>query len=277
QIGLMKKIIFFQLPVKSFYMINPKISWRSEEIFPVWDSCFSFDVAFFVKIKRHKKIRVKYQDELGIQKVEVFEDNLSELFQHEIDHLQGIIATDYLTDVKQIIMREEWGKISRFEYRIANINDIEKMKKIIFIHGKNKWNHLPKSEVSNHLEAIKEGKTQALVATDNGEIIGFITFLIGNIFPKYDEEVHGYIAEAVICDNYKEQGIGTKLLKSVKDKILEKGINHIFILRHEENIVSAKMMEKSGFNVLETFYDPTRRTFGSKRTTVCQFVREPLQ
>ena len=33
QIGLMKKIIFFQLPEKSFNMINPKITWRSEEKF----------------------------------------------------------------------------------------------------------------------------------------------------------------------------------------------------------------------------------------------------
>ncbi len=54
QIGYLKKIIYFGLPSESFIMINPKILYKSEETFQVWDSCFSFDVAFFVEIKRHK-------------------------------------------------------------------------------------------------------------------------------------------------------------------------------------------------------------------------------
>ena len=76
----------------------------------MWDSCYSFDVAFFVKIKRHKKIKVEYQDEHGRFISEEFVDDLSELFQHEIDHLDGILATDYLKDNKNIILRDEWEK-----------------------------------------------------------------------------------------------------------------------------------------------------------------------
>lgn len=108
QIGYMKKVIYMQTPQRSFVMVNPKIRWKSEEMFNVWDSCFSFDVAFFVKIERHKSIKVEYQDEKGESKIEEFSDDLSELFQHEIDHLYGILATDHLKDVTQIIMREEW-------------------------------------------------------------------------------------------------------------------------------------------------------------------------
>ena len=110
QIGLMKKIIFFQLPEKSFNMINPKITWRSEEMIYIWDSCFSFEVAFFIEILRHKKIRVEYQDENGKIITEGFSDDLSELVQHEIDHLHGILTTDHIKDVKKIIMRNEWEK-----------------------------------------------------------------------------------------------------------------------------------------------------------------------
>ncbi|MBI4453402.1 peptide deformylase, partial [Candidatus Woesearchaeota archaeon] len=90
QIGYLKKIIFMQTLEKTFYMINPVITWKSNEMFEVWDSCFSFGVYFFVKIKRHKKIIVEYKDENGTFKKEEFEDDLSELFQHEIDHLDGI-------------------------------------------------------------------------------------------------------------------------------------------------------------------------------------------
>jgi peptide deformylase len=108
QIGYSKQIIYYGLPSDPFVMVNPEITWRSEEKFPVWDSCFSLDVAFFVEIMRNKHIKVKYQDEKGKEHIKEFKDDLSELVQHETDHLKGILATDHLTDTKRIIMRQEW-------------------------------------------------------------------------------------------------------------------------------------------------------------------------
>jgi peptide deformylase len=108
QLGHMKKVIFFGIPDDSFTMINPKIIWRSKEKFHVWDSCFSFDVAFFVEIERYRAIEIEYSDQNGNQIVQKFENDLSELVQHETDHLNGILATDHLTDVKKIILRQEW-------------------------------------------------------------------------------------------------------------------------------------------------------------------------
>ena len=110
QIGVLKKIIYWHVNDRSHALVNPEITWRSEETFDVWDSCFSFDAAFFVKTKRNKSIKVKYQDTKGSIKEEKFEDDLSELLQHEIDHLHGILATDHLTNNKDIILREEWEK-----------------------------------------------------------------------------------------------------------------------------------------------------------------------
>ena len=77
----------------------------------LWDSCFSFNVDFFVKVKRHRWITVKYTDESRKQNLRKFKDDLSELFQHEIDHLYGIMATDKMVDEKSIIMRSEWEKL----------------------------------------------------------------------------------------------------------------------------------------------------------------------
>lgn len=110
QIGYLKKVIFANLPEREIVLINPKIKWKSDEKFMVWDSCFSFDIAFFVKISRHKKIELSYQNEEGEEITKTFEGDLAELFQHEIDHLSGILATDHLEDNKNIIMREEWEK-----------------------------------------------------------------------------------------------------------------------------------------------------------------------
>jgi peptide deformylase len=110
QIGHMVDVIFFNLPSRSFIMINPEITWKSQELFEVWDSCFCFDVSFFIKIERYNQIKVKYQDESGNHIIEDFSGDLSELVQHEIDHLYGILATDHLKENKNIIMRDEWEK-----------------------------------------------------------------------------------------------------------------------------------------------------------------------
>lgn len=114
QIGYLRRVIFVNAKSsknpRTMTLINPTIVEKSKEIIEVWDSCYSFDVAFFVRIKRHKRIKVEYMDENGRKIVEEFEDDLSELLQHEIDHLNGILATDHLRSGKDIIMREEWEK-----------------------------------------------------------------------------------------------------------------------------------------------------------------------
>ena len=108
QIGVLKKVVFCNLPERSFALINPKITRDSQETFDVWDSCFSFDVQFFVEVRRFISIEVSYFDENWREKKEVFEGDMSELLQHELDHLEGILATDKLIDPAQIIMRQEW-------------------------------------------------------------------------------------------------------------------------------------------------------------------------
>ena len=110
QIGYMKRVIYMESGGKRIVMINPKVTDRSEERFEVWDSCYSADVAFFGKALRHRNITIEYFDEHQNKKIDQFEDDLSELFQHEIDHLEGILFTDHIID-NQIIMRSEWEKL----------------------------------------------------------------------------------------------------------------------------------------------------------------------
>jgi peptide deformylase len=110
QIGYNIRVVYVQTPVFTGYLINPEIVWRSKEEFELWDSCFSMEVKFFVKINRSKSIKVKYIDEFNEFHNETFRDDMSELLQHEIDHLDGIICSDHLLDPKNIVMRQEWEK-----------------------------------------------------------------------------------------------------------------------------------------------------------------------
>jgi peptide deformylase len=106
QIGVLKRIIYIDMPGFKSGLINPRIVKTSDKKFEVWDSCFSFNVAFFVLVDRHYSVEVEYFDQEGKKHTIEAEDKLSELLQHEIDHLDGILAIDRMKD-KKIVVREE--------------------------------------------------------------------------------------------------------------------------------------------------------------------------
>jgi len=113
QIGILKRIIYMEPPgggEKAIIMINPRITARSPETFMVWDSCYCAGLAFFGHTERHKHITVEYVDEKQNPIAADFHDDLSELFQHEIDHLEGILFTDRTIN-NRIIMRSEYEKL----------------------------------------------------------------------------------------------------------------------------------------------------------------------
>jgi len=106
QIGVLKRIIFIDMSGFKSELINPRILKTSNKTFEVWDSCFSFNVSFFVLVDRYYSIEVEYFDQKGERHTIKAEDKLSELLQHEIDHLDGILAIDRMKDNK-IVMRSE--------------------------------------------------------------------------------------------------------------------------------------------------------------------------
>ncbi|HTT19544.1 MAG TPA: peptide deformylase [Candidatus Sulfotelmatobacter sp.] len=123
QIGVLQRVIFLKLPgEKPWPLINPAIIGGSEDKIVVWDACLSF-LSIFMQVERHREITVRYQtlegDTCEFNAGE--ERNLSELLQHEIDHLDGILAIDRVTDVKTIVTREEFEK----RYRDASPYAVE--------------------------------------------------------------------------------------------------------------------------------------------------------
>src|SRR5208337_2655309 len=112
QLGVLQRVIFLKLPgVEPWPLINPQIIERSEEKNVVWDACLSF-LSIFMQVERHREITVCYQNVRGeaLQFSAGDERNLSELLQHEIDHLDGILAIDRVVDVRTICTREEFEK-----------------------------------------------------------------------------------------------------------------------------------------------------------------------
>jgi peptide deformylase len=93
QVGIGKRIVVMNLGAGPFALINPEITWQSDEEFEVWDDCLSIPDRV-VRVKRRRSISVRYEDEArrGRHWVRLPSD-LSELVQHEVDHLDGILMT----------------------------------------------------------------------------------------------------------------------------------------------------------------------------------------
>lgn len=118
QLGVSLRVIFLRLPGEEPWpLVNPLIKERSAEKIVVWDACLSF-LSIFMQVERHREITVRYQDLRGEwHEIRAGEErNLSELLQHEIDHLDGILAIDRITDIKTMCTREEFEK----RYRAAS-------------------------------------------------------------------------------------------------------------------------------------------------------------
>jgi peptide deformylase len=112
QIGVTQRVIFIHVD-EPIALINPRIVKQSKKLFALWDDCFSFPNVL-VKVKRHHSIEVSYQNELGEKKRLKASGALSELLQHEIDHINGVLAVDRAISSKHITLRSE---LSKFEIR----------------------------------------------------------------------------------------------------------------------------------------------------------------
>jgi peptide deformylase len=115
QLGVLQRVILLKLPeAEPWPLIDPEIIERSAEKIIVWDACLSF-LSIFMQVERHRQITVRYQNLSGEKlEFEAGDDrNLSELLQHEIDHLDGILAIDRVVDLKTICTREEFEKRHR--------------------------------------------------------------------------------------------------------------------------------------------------------------------
>jgi peptide deformylase len=111
QIGVLKRVIFIRMQPAGFCsaLINPEIVWASDGRMELWDDCFSFS-DLMVRVSRAAQVRVDYRDERGLRQTLEAERDLSELLQHETDHLDGILAVERAISPQAFATRAEWER-----------------------------------------------------------------------------------------------------------------------------------------------------------------------
>lgn len=104
QIGVKKRLLYMFID-KPVVFINPVLEFPDNEMMEVLDDCMSFP-NLLVKVMRHKRCRIKYLDMEWKEQVMSLEGDLSELLQHEFDHLDGILATMRAIENKSLIIKK---------------------------------------------------------------------------------------------------------------------------------------------------------------------------
>jgi len=105
QIGVMKRVE----PLK---LINPEIIWESEETSIYQEGCLSIPEQY-ADVERPAEVGMRYMDENG-ETHEIEADGLlATCIQHEIDHLDGVLFTDYLSALKRNMILKKVQKLQK--------------------------------------------------------------------------------------------------------------------------------------------------------------------
>ena len=109
QISETKRLIYIEFDGHHYSLRNPVYEMQSEEKFTLWDDCFSFP-DLLVWLERSQIVRVRYEDENSASQILEATGALSELLQHEIDHLDGILAIDRALGRDAFCTRTEFAR-----------------------------------------------------------------------------------------------------------------------------------------------------------------------
>jgi peptide deformylase len=132
QVGILRRLIVIEQPAEMeeledgtlrelnpsqlFVMVNPEIIKTSEETFGVQEGCLSLPGRYGEAL-RYTWVTVKYQDVDGkehrLRHSEATPYHVGHIVQHEIDHLDGVLFTERLTDISTLRDLRQEGKPRR--------------------------------------------------------------------------------------------------------------------------------------------------------------------
>jgi len=123
QVGIPKRVIVLDIDQKEgqkkpIYFVNPEIITKSENNSIYEEGCLSVP-GQFAEINRPEKCHIKYLDYYGQSKEIKAEGMLATCIQHEIDHLEGILFIDYLSNLKKTMIIKKLSKQQKEIERIV--------------------------------------------------------------------------------------------------------------------------------------------------------------
>jgi peptide deformylase len=90
-------------------IINPEILWQSDEMEKGWEGCLSIP-GLRGLVPRHRRIGVRFLTRRGEVREEEFADFLARIFQHEFDHVRGVLFVDRVESTRDLVTEKEYAR-----------------------------------------------------------------------------------------------------------------------------------------------------------------------
>ena len=98
-----------------FVIANPRIVWESREVIDGIEGCLSIP-GYVGEVERAYAVRIRAQDRRGKNIKLRLKGWTARIFQHEIDHLNGVLYIDKLTDRENFWTDEEYYQMRQEEF-----------------------------------------------------------------------------------------------------------------------------------------------------------------
>jgi len=117
QIGLTRQLLVMDCADKEeepkpMVLLNPEITWSSEEVSTYEEGCLSIPEQYG-DVTRPERVRVAYTDIDGKAQEDEFDGLWATCVQHEIDHLRGKLFIDYLSALKRTMITNKMKKLKK--------------------------------------------------------------------------------------------------------------------------------------------------------------------
>ncbi len=105
QIGVARRFVAMDLGDGPRTLIDPRVTRLGSRTVTLWDDCMSFP-GLLVRLRRYATMVVDSTDLDGVRREWRIDDpHVAELVQHELDHLDGILAVDRALDGAALVER----------------------------------------------------------------------------------------------------------------------------------------------------------------------------
>ncbi len=111
QIGIARRFFVMDAGDRVRKVINPEILSSGNSTVEMEEGCLSVP-GIHKKVRRPKRITVRYQNEAGETIEEDLKDYPARVFQHEYDHLDGVLFVDRITPIARKLIARDLEKLS---------------------------------------------------------------------------------------------------------------------------------------------------------------------
>lgn len=105
------KELYPEEETRKLAFVNPVITKRYGEEFAFNEGCLSLP-DIHEDVTRKSEIDIEYTDETGKRRKEHFKGYVARVIQHEYDHLQGVVFTDHLSQLKKMVLKRKFNDIA---------------------------------------------------------------------------------------------------------------------------------------------------------------------